>query len=63
MARVPRMEGYQALVLVVPGAPERREDVMPFLNPRLPLGGGGVPESRLAAVAEHYYARLAGPAR
>lgn len=54
MARVPRMEGYQALVLVSFGAPERREDVMPFLI-RV-TAGRGVPESRLAAVAEHYYA-------
>jgi protoporphyrin/coproporphyrin ferrochelatase len=48
------MEGYQALVLVSFGAPERPEDVMPFLT-RV-TAGRGVPESRLAAVAEHYYA-------
>jgi ferrochelatase len=48
------MERYQALVLVSFGAPERREDVMPFL--RRVTAGRGVPESRIAEVAEHYYA-------
>src|ERR1700722_8193617 len=48
------MERYPALVLVSFGAPERREDVMPFL--RRVTAGRGVPESRIAEVAEHYYA-------
>jgi protoporphyrin/coproporphyrin ferrochelatase len=51
---VPKVERYQALVLVSFGAPERSEDVMPFL--RRVTAGRGIPESRLAAVAEHYYA-------
>ena len=33
------MEGYQALVLVSFGAPERRQDVMPFLE-RVTAGRG-----------------------
>ena len=48
------MEGYQALVLVSFGAPEHREDVMPFL--RRVTAGRGIPEQRIAQVAEHYYA-------
>ena len=54
MARVPEVEGYQALVLVSFGAPEREEDVIPFL--RRVTAGRGVPDSRLSQVAEHYYA-------
>jgi protoporphyrin/coproporphyrin ferrochelatase len=48
------MEAYQALVLVSFGAPEHREDVMPFL--RRVTAGRGIPEKRIAQVAEHYYA-------
>ena len=48
------MEDYQALVLVSFGAPERRQDVMPFLE-RV-TAGRGISQSRIAAVAEHYYA-------
>jgi protoporphyrin/coproporphyrin ferrochelatase len=48
------MDGYQALVLVSFGAPERAEDVIPFL--RRVTAGRGIPESRIADVAEHYYA-------
>jgi protoporphyrin/coproporphyrin ferrochelatase len=51
---VPNVESYQALVLVSFGAPERSEDVMPFL--RRVSAGRGIPEERIAAVAEHYYA-------
>ena len=47
------VDGYDALILVSFGAPERAEDVMPFL--RKVTDGRGVPEERLAAVAEHYY--------
>ncbi len=46
--------GYQALLLVSFGAPERREDVLPFL--RRVTAGRGIPEDRIALVAEHYYA-------
>ncbi len=41
-------------MLVSFGAPERREDVMPFL--RRVTAGRGIPEHRIAEVAEHYYA-------
>ncbi len=48
------MGSYQALLLVSFGGPEQAEDVMPFL--RRVTAGRGVPENRIAAVAEHYYA-------
>jgi ferrochelatase len=48
------VDGYQALLLVSFGGPERAEDVKPFL--RRVTAGRGVPESRLDKVAEHYYA-------
>jgi protoporphyrin/coproporphyrin ferrochelatase len=48
------MDGYQALLLVSFGGPERAEDVLPFL--RRVTAGRDVPEDRIAAVAEHYYA-------
>jgi ferrochelatase len=44
---------YDALVLVSFGGPERREDVIPFLENV--TRGRGIPPERLAAVAEHYY--------
>jgi protoporphyrin/coproporphyrin ferrochelatase len=43
---------YDAFVLLSFGGPEKPDDVMPFL--RNVVRGRGVPESRLAAVAEHY---------
>jgi len=46
--------GYEALLLVSFGGPERAEDVMPFL--RRVTAGRGIPEARIEAVAEHYYA-------
>ena len=48
------MESYQALLLISFGAPERSDEVMPFLH-RV-TAGRGVPEGRIAEVAEHYYA-------
>ncbi|HTT89565.1 MAG TPA: ferrochelatase [Acidimicrobiales bacterium] len=48
------MESYQALLLMSFGAPERSDEVMPFLH-RV-TAGRGVPEGRIAEVAEHYYA-------
>ena len=42
-----------ALLLVSFGGPEGPDDVMPFL--RNVTRDRGVPEARLAAVAEHYY--------
>src|SRR5947209_10923469 len=43
---------YDAFVLVSFGGPEGPDDVMPFL--RNVTRGRGIPEERLAAVAEHY---------
>jgi ferrochelatase len=46
-------EGYDALLVVSFGGPERREDVMPFLENV--LRGKNVPRERMVEVAEHYY--------
>src|SRR3954469_4281017 len=43
---------YDAFVLLSFGGPEKPDEVMPFL--RNVVRGRGVPEERLAAVAEHY---------
>ncbi len=45
---------YDAVLLVSFGGPERREDVMPFLENV--VRGRGVPRERLLHVAENYYA-------
>lgn len=47
------MERYDAFLLVSFGGPERREDVIPFLENV--TRGRGVPRQRLEEVAEHYY--------
>ncbi|MGI8696861.1 MAG: ferrochelatase [Mycobacteriales bacterium] len=44
---------YDALLLVSFGGPEGPDDVLPFL--RNVTAGRGIPDERLAAVAEHYY--------
>lgn len=44
---------YDALLIVSFGGPERREDVLPFLENV--LRGKAVPRARMLAVAEHYY--------
>lgn len=44
---------YDALLLVSFGGPEKREEVIPFLENV--LRGRNVPHERLLAVAEHYY--------
>jgi protoporphyrin/coproporphyrin ferrochelatase len=44
---------YDALLLISFGGPEKREDVIPFLENV--LRGRNVPHERLLAVAEHYY--------
>ncbi|MBI2827429.1 MAG: ferrochelatase [Planctomycetia bacterium] len=44
---------YDALLVVSFGGPERREDVIPFLENV--VRGRNVPRARLLAVAEHYY--------
>lgn len=47
------LPAYDALLLVSFGGPERREDVIPFLENV--LRGKPVPRERLLEVAEHYY--------
>lgn len=44
---------YDALLLISFGGPEKREDVIPFLENV--LRGRNVPHERMLAVAEHYY--------
>src|ERR1700679_1676838 len=44
---------YDALLIVSFGGPEKREDVIPFLENV--LRGRNVPRERMLAVAEHYY--------
>jgi len=46
-------QSYDAFLLVSFGGPERREDVLPFLDNV--LRGRNVPRERMLAVAEHYY--------
>jgi ferrochelatase len=48
------LTGYDALLLVSFGGPERPEDVMPFLENV--TRGRGVPRERLEAVSHHYLA-------
>jgi ferrochelatase len=47
------MPSYDALLLVSFGGPEKRDDVIPFLQNV--TRGRGVPPERLEQVAEHYY--------
>jgi ferrochelatase len=47
------MMTYDALLIVSFGGPERREDVIPFLENV--LRGRNVPRERMLEVAEHYY--------
>jgi ferrochelatase len=47
------MSLYDAVLIVGFGGPEKREDVMPFLENV--TRGRGVPRERLLGVAEHYY--------
>src|ERR1700726_3834926 len=44
---------YDAILVVSFGGPEKREDVIPFLENV--LRGRNVPRERMLAVAEHYY--------
>jgi ferrochelatase len=48
------MPAYDAFLLLSFGGPEGPDDVLPFLENV--TRGRGVPQERLAAVAEHYYA-------
>lgn len=45
---------YDAILLLAFGGPEGPDDVVPFL--RNVTGGRGIPDERLRAVGEHYYA-------
>ena len=47
------MNRYDALVVISFGGPEKREDVIPFLENV--LRGRNVPAERMLEVAEHYY--------
>ena len=47
------MAAYDAVLLVSFGGPEQPEDVYPFL--RNVTAGRGIPDERLAEVAEHYF--------
>ncbi len=49
----PKLPPYDSLLLVSFGGPEKREDVMPFLENV--VRGKPVPKERLLEVAEHYY--------
>jgi protoporphyrin/coproporphyrin ferrochelatase len=49
----PGSNRYDALLIVSFGGPEKREDVIPFLENV--LRGRNVPRERMLAVAEHYY--------
>ncbi len=53
MPPAPSPLAYDALLLVSFGGPERREDVIPFLENV--LRGRNVPRERMLEVAEHYY--------
>src|SRR3954449_5575711 len=45
--------GYNAILVVGFGGPEKRDDVIPFLENV--LRGRNVPRERMLEVAEHYY--------
>src|SRR6201985_63258 len=47
------MNSFDALLVVSFGGPEKKEDVIPFLENG--LRGRGVPRERMLEVAEHYY--------
>src|SRR5215468_5230423 len=47
------MASYDAVLVIGFGGPEKREDVLPFLENV--TRGRGVPRERLLGVAEHYY--------
>ena len=46
-------DDYDAILVVSFGGPEKREDVIPFLENV--LRGKNVPRERMLEVAEHYY--------
>ncbi|MGL5829383.1 MAG: ferrochelatase, partial [Angustibacter sp.] len=50
---VPGLEPYDAILLLSFGGPDGPDDVLPFL--RNVTAGRGIPDERLAEVAEHYY--------
>jgi ferrochelatase len=52
-ARTGGLDPYDAVILVSFGGPERREDVVPFLENV--TRGRGIPSERLEQVGEHYF--------
>ena len=46
-------DNYDAILIVSFGGPEKREDVIPFLENV--LRGKSIPRERMLEVAEHYY--------
>jgi len=48
------LDPYDGILLLSFGGPEKPDEVMPFL--RQVTAGRGIPDERLTAVAEHYYA-------
>ncbi len=54
-APAPDLDPYDGVVVLSFGGPESPDQVMPFL--RRVTAGKGVPDERLASVAEHYLAR------
>ncbi len=50
---VPNLNPYDAILLLSFGGPEGPDDVLPFL--RNVTAGRGIPDERLAEVAEHYH--------
>lgn len=50
---LPSSSGYDSVLVLSFGGPERREDVLPFLENV--TRGRDIPRARLLAVAEHYY--------
>ncbi len=53
MHRISKMQEYDAILVVGFGGPEKREDVIPFLENV--TRGRNIPRERLLEVAEHYY--------
>lgn len=54
MTMTPNSTGYDAILVVAFGGPEKPDDVMPFLENV--TRGRRIPRERLLEVAEHYYA-------
>ena len=53
MTGISPLAPYDGILLLSFGGPEKPDDVMPFL--RIVTAGRGIPDARLAVVAEHYH--------